>query len=256
MTHDRDPFDILRENNPFDPRDIDAYSPEADELLRRIMSQPRTAGTSRRRRLILIAAAVALLLLLTAAAQWFGRTQDLSEIAVACFEEATTESSRVGTVAVGAPDVSICEEPWKDGVLTNPAVEPGEVPPLTGCVADMGAFWVFPTDDRHVCEQLGLAVPNPNQSTGEFDDLGAAREEIFVYLDSASCQPLDEAEALFRSILDSHGLTDWTIRRRPDHPERPCVSIAYDVPTETLILVPMPDMGDDMGEREDGSIDH
>lgn len=242
MTHDQDPFDILSGHDPVDRASVpDADSPQGQELLRQIIATSKQARPARKRRLVVaVAAIVVAMLVITAATTWYGRTDDVTEIAVACFAEVSLDSDRVGTTANGAPAVDVCVDPWEEAVLTNPDVEPGDVPPLTACVSDVGSFWVFPTDDRNVCEQLGLAVPSPNQSTGELEDIADAQDDIIDWMLSAPCQPLDDAEGVIRGILDSHGLIDWNIQRQPGHPDRPCASIGYDIPGQTVILVPIP----------------
>lgn len=232
----RDPFGILRDNNPVDPQGIDPYSTKADALLAAVTAELRRRTVPRRR---LVIVAVAIVALTTGVAMTIALTQrDITNMAITCYEAVSLESSRAGMSADGPPTASMCEQPWSDGELTMEGLEPGEVPPLSACVNDLGGLAVFPTDDPLVCEQLGLAVPTPGQSTSHFDTTAAAKEDIFNYLVSDACRPLDEAEVVFREIFDRHGLTDWTVVRRPDHPGRPCASIAYHIEDKMLVIVP------------------
>jgi hypothetical protein len=236
VTSNRDPFDILRVNNPVDRDGIDAHSDEANRVLATVTTTTRRTTMSRRRRLILIAAAILILATAAVAVALLGR--EIKTLDVICYRSADLNSDRVGLSAEGVPTASLCEQVWRNGVLRLDDGEPSPVPPLTPCVTDQGGLAVFPTDDAEVCERLGLAPPAGDQPTDELEALAAVQEEIFSYLDAGVCHPLDEATAVYRDILDRNGLTAWAVDRRPDVAGRPCAGVAYHPEDKTVIVVP------------------
>ena len=235
MPTERDPFDILRGHDPVNRTELpDADSPTARTLFEQITaSSPSSLG----RRRVLLAVAV-LAIAAVAATTWAALTRDVSAVSVTCYATTSLDGDRVGVAPSDVPSVEACIDPWADGPLTNPAVSPGEVPPLSACVAEDGALAVFPTNDPTVCEDLGLAELNPSQPTDGLASIAAARESIVAYIAGEACASIDDAQVRIRTILDGHGLTDWTIESQPPRADRPCASIAFDVDTQTVIVVP------------------
>lgn len=238
MTNSRDPFDILSDYDPVDRTSI----PDADSPRGRALLQQITQSDHRRRavppRLVL---AVAIIAAIAAAGMtWYILTREVTHLGVSCHAAVTMSSDIVAVSADGTPAASDCVAPWADGLLANPDVPLGDVPPLTACVTDVGAVAVFPTEDPDVCELLGLAHQNPNQPSDNLEKLAAAEQEITDYILATTCQPLDEAETVINGLLDAHGLADWTVTRQPDHPNRPCASVAYDTEHQVVVLVPNP----------------
>jgi hypothetical protein len=186
---------------------------------------------------VLLAVAV-LAVAAVAATTWVALVRDVSAVTVVCYATTSLDGDRVGVAASSAPSVAVCAEPWADGPLTNPDVNPGDIPPLTACVTDNGVLAVFPTDDPKVCDDLGLATPDPSQPTVGLGSAAAARDEIVAYVAGETCPSLEDAELRVRSILETHGLTDWTVEAQPQREDRPCASIAFDTDTRTVILVP------------------
>ncbi|MEN8234187.1 MAG: hypothetical protein ABFR89_04625 [Actinomycetota bacterium] len=228
-------IELLRAHNPADPREIDPYSDTAYEILERA-----TGGKIRQRsprRLLVMAAAIAALLTAVAAAAIL-LTRDITNLTVVCYQAVDLSSDRAAVGSTGLPAAEDCEEVWRDGTLSIEGQTPGHVPPLIACVNDRGVLAVFPTDDPQTCEQLELASPDPSQPRNELEAIANVEQDLAIYLTSQSCQPLDEAEHVFRDTLDEHGLTDWTVHRQPDHPDRPCASVDYDIENKTLHLVP------------------
>ena len=238
MPTERDPFDILRGHDPVDRTELPGPdSPAARTLFEQITTSTTTHRRPVGRRRVLLAVAV-LAIAAVAATTWVALMRPVSELSVVCYAATSLDGDRVGVAASSTPSVEVCVEPWADGQLTNPDVEPGEVPPLTACVTDDGILAVFPTDDRTTCQSLSLRVPDPNQPTDRLADTAAARDAIVAYIAGETCASIDDAEVQVRTILDGHGLTDWTIESQPPRVDRPCVSIAFDVDTQTVILVP------------------
>lgn len=238
MTNSRDPFDILNDYDPVDHTSIpDADSPRGRALLQQITQSGRPRRAVRPR----VVLAVAIIAAIAAAGMtWYILTRDVTQLGISCHAAVTTDSDIVAVSADGTPAAIDCASAWADGLLTNPDVLLGDVPPLTACVTDVGAVVVFPTADSNVCDSLGLAHQNPNQPSDNLEKLAAAEQEITDYILATTCQPLDEAETVIKGILDAHGLADWTVTRQPNHPDRPCASVAYDTERKLVVLVPNP----------------
>lgn len=235
MKSGNDPFEILRAHDPIAGRPP-AIPDEAllEELLDSDDRRPRlTAG---RRRLLVAAAVIAALFAIAAA--WYAATRPVGTLSVTCYADTNLGSDRFGTIAGQTPSPAACNVAWQSGILTNPAVPDGTVPDLVGCVDDFGGLAVFPTDDPEVCTDLGLAVHEPDRSESRLDAVAAARREIADFIDSANCHPLDDTESAVRDILDTNGLDAWTIRRQPDRDGEPCGSVSYDIPGQTVYIVP------------------
>ena len=239
MPVERDPFDILRDNDPVGPTGLpEATSPPAQALFESITSSEPPHGyrrTRRRRWLVAAAASVALL----AAAAW-ALTRDVTEPSVVCYAAADLDSDRVGISTGGVPTVEVCESVWVEGTLTNPTVRATETPPLTGCVTDSGELAVFPTDDPTICERLGLATPTAPPVTSDLAPAVAAQNDLVTYMLSQECISVADAERRVQATLDAHGLHDWTVQTQPPHPQRPCASLAFDNTTQTVLLIPIP----------------
>lgn len=218
-----------------DPDEIDAYSPAASRMLNAVARRP----SRRTRRLVIVA--VALLAVVAALAMvWVFATRDVNALSTSCYQEISLASDRIGIEVDSLPSATDCEQPWEEGILKQPGLEPGTVPNLTACVTDTGELAVFPSEDPETCSALGLATPTPDQPQDTLTAVAAAQADIRDYLFGSACRFLDEAELEIRLILDRSGLTDWSIRRQPDQPNRPCASVIYDVPGTTVIVVPIP----------------
>lgn len=232
---ERDPFEVLRENNPADPDDVDAYSAAASRTLNAISRR----SSRRTRRLVLVA--VALLAVIAAAAMvWVLTVRDVSALSLSCYEEISLASTRVGVEVDTFPSAADCELPWKNGTLQQPGLEPGEAPFLTACVTDDGNLAVFPSGDPTTCSVVGLATPTTDQLQAPLANLAEAQEAIRVYFFGGDCRLLDEAEREVRIILNRYGLDQWTIQRQQNQPDSPCASVSYDIPGTSVILSPIP----------------
>ncbi len=241
MATERDPFDLLRANDPVDVASLpDADSATAGGLLARITTQPRSrprrSWPSRWRRLALVTAVA----VITAAAAWAILARDVTEpLGVLCHEEASLESSSVLIRPDLDLDPSLCAAPWEDGVLANPNVASGSVPPLTACVNEHGSLLVFPTSDTSICDRLELAPPTP-ESADELQPVVQLENELVDYFAATGCAAIADAEAHVRGTLDRLGLTQWTVTTQPPHPDRPCASFGLDTASMTVVLTPIP----------------
>jgi len=247
MSIERDPFDLLK---GYDPVDTGAL-PDADSLVGRAMfervtSAPIQVAAHRRRRIIVVVVAM-LAVAAGVAMTWYVLTREVDQLNVTCYADVNLDADRVGIVVDGYPTSDACEEFWAEGPLAHPDIAPGVVPPLMVCVTDTGAFVVFPTDDRGICEQLGQSSPNPSQSPSELDSASAALDEIREFILTSSCQPVADAELKIREILHAHGLDDWTVTRQPHDSGSPCASVAFTTELKTVVIVPTPDLSSGQG---------
>lgn len=235
MMPERDPFDILRENNPFDPSQApDGASAEAQALLALIKATDPGKVRSGHLRPRIAVVLVTLLLIAAASIVWM-RAADVQ--GVACFDAPSMEGTRVGVRPEGAPEVWDCEPLWREGVLENPTIaEPGSVPRLVGCVTDAGALWVFPADDEATCEQLGLARLDDGETGDRESILQAHLVSLFGEHD---CLDMDTAKATIETHLTDLELERWVVTTQPTTEERPCSSFSLDYATKQVILVPM-----------------
>jgi hypothetical protein len=243
-----DPFDILRANTPNDGAKIDPYGPEAARILSHVIqvvdrqqsSSHRRVDRLRQRRTVLLAVGAAVLVLATAMA-WFIATRTIDDPAITCYESTSLDANRVGTVADGVPAPAACVPYWQDGTLQLVDQPVGAVPPLTGCVTPGGGLAVFPTNDPSTCQRLRLADPSTDQPTTGLDALAAARAQITEYIQSAPCQPINEAHETIRRILDRNGLTVWTVHIMQGPPGDQCASVAYRTTDRAIDIVPIPE---------------
>lgn len=238
MDRPSDAFDRLRAADPVDPARIPgAGSPEAARTLAWVLAQPRDSAPARRRR----AGWFVVVAVLLGAAAWvvFGPVTD--PVGTACYAAASLDADRVAAPS-GAADVTVCVPFWVDGLLVNPEVGPaGSVPPLVACLSDSGGLAVFPRTEPNVCGRLGLASPDPG-SLPDAEAVRALGDRLAAHFLEAGCQPLDAAAVDVRRILDEAGFADWTVEPGTPTPDRPCASFSLDSATETIHLVPMPDV--------------
>ena len=205
--------------------------PEPDSVSSRVLP------SSGKRRLLV---AVAVLAAVSVAATWLLTRDVTNPTAVVCYEEVSLDSDRAAAATGGDLDPSLCAAEWESGPLVNEdIVDKGEVPPLVGCVTDQGVLAVFPTYDQGICEELGLAQPNPG-SFSEGNDIRQLQEDLIDHFSEQACQPMLAAEVDVREILDSSGFEDWQIRVGSSRPDRPCASHAVDPESKTIHLVPIP----------------
>lgn len=239
MTARRDPFETLRDHNPVDPSTLpDAATPHARRLLATITATDRINLARRRRVRRIIAIAVAALII--AAAAWAILTRDVTQpLGTACYEEADLESKRVGVRPEEQPTVDLCADLWRNGTLTNPQVPQGTVPELQGCVNQAGGLAVVPSDNRAICEQLGLTNLNP-EPVEPIDAEVELQTRLIDYFSTSGCVDIDTATNEAADILIELGLNDWTVTTQPPHPQRPCSSFGLDTANKQVVLVPIP----------------
>jgi|FLYL01.1.fsa_nt_gi hypothetical protein len=237
MTGLDDPFERLRAADP--TRSADPVSAEVDRerIFRQVVTstRPNPLRALGRRRILVLVGAV----FLVAAAYVMFRpvTEPLT---VACYGAANLDADIVVVDApTGGDPVDACRPLWgPDGEL-GAQFGGSATPDLQACVLESGAVGVFPTaSGSQVCTDLGLAVP-ASDSNGENQAVIGLRDELVdAFLEQ--CLDVDEARAKVEEALARHGLEGWQVTvTQTFTEERPCASLAFDVPAKTIELVPV-----------------
>lgn len=243
MADSRDGFELLRAANPVDVDQVEGPDTEvAQTMLATVTSQPRPDTSTRRRwrRPLRLAVALAAMAVVLVAATWLLTRDVENPQAIACHQAVDIDSD-IAAAPVGGPTTAdACAPVWEDSVLENPDVAPvGSVPPLTACVTERGTLAVFPTDNRQVCETLGLAYPEPS-SQDAADQIRQLDADLQAYFASTECAEMEEAETRVRQTLDDSGFGGWTIETQERTETRPCASYSLDAETDTIHLIPIP----------------
>jgi hypothetical protein len=231
--HD-DVLDRIRRANPVPPGTTNGrrLAPDADALFTDIVrARPRP------RRAVLIAVAIAIaLLILAALAGFFLRREAVptrpSE--AACYPAVDLHPRRIVAVVVGDDARAACAEQWRLG-----NVGPGPPPhDFAVCLLPSGTQAVFPGEAGTTCARLGLKVAAPGR-----------RAEAALSTDLAralgdKCYDEAGARALIGERLAAHDLSGWDVSLRSDSrfsDARPCASVFIDIPTRTILIVPIAD---------------
>lgn len=236
MSH-RDPFEGLESINPVPPsgeRPDSRSDPAAQALLARIQESHREGAPSRHRRRVrhfLIPVVGVAAATTTAAAAWVIVRAADDPTQVACYRAVDLDSDIVGLASESDP-IAQCRRVWETGGFGD-----SRPPELHACVLRSGIVGVFPADDGDPCARLGL---EPADLTGEAPAIVAVQgrlAERFI----AECVPLEAAATIVATELRDAGLDDWTVTGPGTAPpDRPCGSIAVDVPTRTITVVAVP----------------
>ncbi|MGH8874152.1 MAG: hypothetical protein ACRDVM_02710 [Acidimicrobiia bacterium] len=239
-----DAFELLRRNDPVQVEDLPGPDgADAQALKQRILATPRQEWKAHRlptgRRRLAVALAIGLVAALSIAAAWY-LTREVTRPSVTCYQQPSLASDRVG---IGSPEIlsaAECVEAWQSRTLVNPTVaQPGEVPPLTACVNEVGAVAVFPTGDSGICERLGLALPEP-ASVERQQPILELREALVDYFAARGCVPVDLAEEDVEALLVEAGFSEWRVEAMPTTAERPCASFSLESEAQTIRIVPIP----------------
>jgi hypothetical protein len=239
-------FEVLRRADPVDAASLPGpESPEALALKEGILATSRQKERPRRflsRRRLVLAVVFGLLSIASTTTAWVLLTREVRRPRMACYEAVSLHADRVALTSPRTLDAIECAPEWDEGVLVNPAVaQRGEVPPLTACVTDIGAVAVFPSRNPRVCEELGLATPEPE--SGERQERILELERALVaYFAQGRCIPVTEAKTQVAKILQDYGLKGWRVEMMPGPSERPCASFSLDAEEQVVHLVPIPDL--------------
>jgi hypothetical protein len=224
-----DPFEQF---NALNPRlDNDDDGPD-EELLARILAQPRTVGNGRpsRRRLWIVAGTVAVAGLATVAFAMLRYSPASEPTRIAC---AATDDPDGDVVCLpGAVDpVAACAELWTDGTLGS-----GATPPLAACVNDAGAVVVLPGESSAVCTRAGFDLLDLDADTSDAAGVLALEERLIdTFLND--CYGQDDALAEVRRILDDEGFADSAVTLAEDFPDGlDCAGISVDASEQNVIV--------------------
>jgi hypothetical protein len=240
VTRYEDSADRLRAANPIAPEETPKPdSPEALGLLERIMAT--TPGKAPRRRrtkrwmMVIVPAAV-----LAAAAAGFVLSRPVRHpLVVACFQSQSLQATEALTPATGGDPQSACAPLWIPGGRFN-IQGLASAPSLSACVLDTGGIGVFPrAPNRDVCPALGLA-PYPEQAGNQQEDALLKLQDGLSTEFVGRCVGRDEAIGITEDLLADSGLRGWSVRSdMPFTEQDPCTSVAFDVPGQTITLVPV-----------------
>ncbi len=238
---ERDPYEILRDNDPVDlTRVASSRSLEADALLTMITTQGKSPWSRRPLRIALAVAAVFLLV----AATWIVYRSVTNVQGVLCYSTVDLDSDRAAVRPEDTLSTQACTSPWEEGVLTNPNVEQGEVPPFVGCVTEEGILAVFPSANASTCASLGLAPFE--EGTLESDSSAAIelQDQLVKYFSAGQCRDVDIAAADIGRMLSEAGdaFEGWRIEAHAATSSRPCASFSMDYSNSTLYIIPIPEL--------------
>jgi len=243
MSGVEEPRDRLRAANPVPPEEAPpADSPQAVALFERIVvtgpeSTPQRTRLLRRRAWLLLPAA------LLVGAAGYGIFHTVSQpLVVACYSQPSLSASRALVSAGDHDPVAACGVLWRAGAEFNPEGH-AQIPRLAACVLDTGAIGVFPdTLDSGTCSTLGLTPASDPQTGGEENLVILQVQEALADQFLSRCVGQEEAVAIVEQELTSHGLNSWRVAAEmPFTEQEPCASVAFDVPHQTISLVPVSD---------------
>jgi hypothetical protein len=227
----------LRAANPVRSGDLPSADSAAARVLfeRIVATEPKPAparkGLIRRRPWVLLPAAALL------AAAGYGLVRQVSDPRfVVCYAEARLDAEPAEVSPDGQAPVVACAFLWEPGGQFNQAGDPA--PPLVACVLENGLAGVFPdTLGPDTCSALGMARQRGGSPT-TIDPVARLQEVLSAEV-GVRCLGRDEAMAFVREQLAALGLTEWTVEApTPFTQGAPCASVAMDIATKTVILVP------------------
>jgi hypothetical protein len=200
----------------------------------------------RRRRLALILVPAVVVVLVATGFTTYALTRSPTHLeSVGCYDTASLDANVAVVNLDGRDPTAICNEIWRRGDL------PGVPVPtkLAACVLESGAIGVFPSSGASTCEKLGLA-DLPASYAQEGKRFAALRDAIVTKIGEPAsgssrggpqCVGEDEARAVVRRELDSHGYGDWTVMVAGGEfsAAQPCADVSFDTGGKTVILLPI-----------------
>lgn len=247
-----DPFELLKRLNPVpDPEQITAQQQDRlDQILAGIVASD--AGRSglvvlpsprQRRRRRMVAVTIAVVVTATAAFAWAVTRHPSDPLSISCFAESSLGSDRTQVAADGRDYRDVCAQAWSEGKVVASV---SEVPSLVACVLDGGSVAVFPDGASAVCGRLGLAEVSPEKTPADGQPtkgalLARLQQELIETFLNEGCVSPSRGDELVDAALARHHLNGWRVQRPPAFPsDRPCASLAFDPPGQTIVLVPVP----------------
>jgi hypothetical protein len=230
----------LRAANPLRPEQAPSpTSPRGETLFQRIIHTPRAEPEKPfwRRRWALLVLVPAVVLVCAAGYALLSRASD--PLVVACFKEPSLDSDRAVVSLSGDDFLAACRTLWEPGGEFNPQGSPA--PPLTSCLLEEGGLAVFPElPNLNTCLALGLEPATGEEIGDEHRAIQEVQKELSAQFLGA-CLGQEEATALVQQSLRRHGLLEWRVATQvPFTKDRPCATLAFDLPSRTIALVPTP----------------
>lgn len=245
MTGERDAFDLLKLANPVPARASDDATMAAtlDEVLDRIVASPPVERRSlwrpvRRRRRLRIAV-VGVMALGTVGWTVFAlRDEPTKPLTIGCYEAADLDARVEVAAADGRPPEEVCRELWRRGAFGNVPV-----PDLAACVLATGTVGVFPGTGAGTCADVQSAPLPPDTTAPGTPDVVALREALVETYLAEGCIAAGPAREIVARHLAERGFTGWTVVVGDGFgPERPCATLAFDVESSRVLVVPVPRM--------------
>lgn len=232
------PFERLRAADPARRLPaVDPDSPSARAIEGVVLAPAGEASPDRRRRRLWVMIMVGGLVIAAAAFVWLRPVTE--PLTVGCYRAADIDADRVVVTSSSRSDaVEACTPLWEPGGEFG-SDRQGPAPVLVACVLGSGALGVFPSPDRgDVCTDLGLAHPelSPEEANRRIVEVQEALVDRFL----DACLPEAEARRLVEEELSGRGLEGWrVVVSQPFTDDRACASLAFDVPSRTVELVPV-----------------
>jgi hypothetical protein len=214
-----------------------------EHLVRELRVQDRTARRRRRRLAVILVPAVIVLLGVTGFTTYALTREPTHLESIGCYDRASLDANVAVVSADGRDPTAICSEIWQAGDL------PGAPVPdkLAACVLESGAIGVFPSSGAETCERLELA-DLPASYAAEGKRFAELRDAIVAQVGEPAsgstrggpqCLGEDEARAVVRRELDSHGDGDWDVKvaGAPFSAARPCADVSFDGAEKIVLLV-------------------
>lgn len=243
MTHrDPDLLELIKQGDPAPseqmPHAQSAFGRTVRDRALATARDPQSRPTNTRRvaRAILVIG----LALAVAAAAWLVTREATEPRGAGCYEAPTLDSKEVIVALPQRLVTGVCAPLWETGTLTNPSiVNHFEVPPLVGCVSKDGGLIVFPSDDRQLCQYLGLVDHEPSPPD---NPAAVLNQQLLAVFASTRCLAVEDAETQIEALLARGNIEDWTVSvTESASSERPCASFALDADSRTIRLVPIPE---------------
>ncbi len=237
MATERDAFELLRRANPVPGEALVASA--VNDVLERVLAAPPAEtdpapGRPTRRLAVVVVGILAAL----AAVGWTAltlRSEPSKPLTVGCYAAADLDSRAEVVVADGRPPEEACRDVWRRGAFGDVPV-----PDLAECVLPSGSVGVFPASGGNTCADVQAGRHRPGPSEGK-PDVVALRQALVETFRDEGCLGAASAREIVRRHLAEHGFDGWIVEVTGNFgPERPCASLAFDVPTSLILIIPVP----------------
>lgn len=193
-----------------------------------------------RRRLILLATVVAVAAVAAGAYGAYLLTRPPADhITVGCYQRVSLQSNVKVLATEGRSPTAVCGSVEHGSPSNGHSTSGSPMAQLQACLLPSGAIGVFPAADA--CARLHLTPFSPSEEAQRQARLFAKLQNALSAAFLGRCLDEHDAQASARTILDSHGYSDWKIRTpQPFTAVRRCGSFAFDEPHRTLTLIGVP----------------